>query len=62
MHEATRSILGVLLRNLDGFALAGQCVITVIGATNRQVTRLITKRASLPTMMFLTLVYTFVMV
>ena len=35
MHEATRRVLGVLLRHLDGFDSAGKRTV-VIGATNRK--------------------------
>jgi ATP-dependent Zn protease len=34
MHEATRRLLGVLLRQLDGFGPRGRSI--VIGATNRR--------------------------
>ena len=35
MHEATRKLLGVLLREMDGFDAGKKS--TVIGATNRRV-------------------------
>jgi hypothetical protein len=37
MHEATRRVLGVLLRHLDGFDSSKRTV--VIGATNRKQAR-----------------------
>jgi ATP-dependent 26S proteasome regulatory subunit len=35
MHEATRRVLGVLLRHLDGFDSTNKRTV-VIGATNRK--------------------------
>lgn len=36
MHEATRRLLGVLLRQMDGFATGEQKRVVVLGATNRK--------------------------
>ena len=36
MHEATRRLLGVLLRQLDGFQTGEKGRTVVLGATNRK--------------------------
>ena len=36
MHEASRRMLSVLLRRLDGIEARGAAAVTLIAATNRQ--------------------------